>query len=110
MTITELKQKIQEITDEISELSLDDFAELSKELYELDDVITEKTYEVRFLSFTSRVAPVGSRQSQQCMAIASLVPRAALQLGSIPRMCRFVSGRELIRFKSDRKDKSLVQW
>ena len=42
MTITELKQKIQEITDEISELSLDDFAELSKELYELDDVITQK--------------------------------------------------------------------
>lgn len=42
MTITELKQKIQEITDEISELSLDDFAELSKELYELDEVITQK--------------------------------------------------------------------
>ena len=34
MTITELKQKIQEITDEISELSLDDFAEINKELYD----------------------------------------------------------------------------
>ena len=42
MTITELKQKIQEITDEISELSLDDFAEIKKELYELDDVVTQK--------------------------------------------------------------------
>lgn len=42
MTITELKQKIQEITDEISELSLDDFAEINKELYELDDVVTQK--------------------------------------------------------------------
>ena len=42
MTITELKQKIQEITDEISELSLDDFAEINKELYELDDEVTQK--------------------------------------------------------------------
>ena len=42
MTITELKQKIQEITDEISELSLDDFSEINKELYELDDVVTQK--------------------------------------------------------------------
>ena len=42
MTITELKQKIKEITDEISELSLDDFAEINKELYELDDVVTQK--------------------------------------------------------------------
>ena len=42
MTITELKQKIQEITDEISDLSLDDFAEINKELYELDDVVTQK--------------------------------------------------------------------
>ena len=36
MTITELKQKIQEITDEIDDLSIDEFDEIRKELSEGD--------------------------------------------------------------------------
>jgi hypothetical protein len=42
MTITELKQKIQEITDEIDDLSMDEFDEIRKELSELDDVVRQQ--------------------------------------------------------------------
>ena len=62
MTITELKQKIQEITDEISELSLDDFAEINKELYDLDDVVTQKNMDLAFKSsITIKVLPSNNR-------------------------------------------------
>ena len=42
MTITELKQKIQEITEEIDDLSMDDFDEIRKELSDLDDVVRQQ--------------------------------------------------------------------